>query len=165
MCYLYKAVTCFFLFALAGCATLAGSAGRDEVFVMRHLQAGTGEDPALSEVGRGQAQLLAGWFTRSQRPRAIYVTRFRRSQETAAPLAAKLRVKPIVYDPSDNEALVQAVKAQRGNILIVGHSNTVPDIVERLGGTRPEPIQHHQHGEIWRVSGSGETEKLQLGRR
>jgi phosphohistidine phosphatase SixA len=155
MCYLLKTVSVFFLLALSACATADGTARLDQVFVMRHLQAGSGEDPGLTDAGRRDAQLLAGWFRNSDKPSAIFVTRYRRSRETAAQLAAKLRIRPIVYDPSNNEALIEAVKAKSGNVLVVGHSNTVPDIVERLGGTRPAPIQHHEHGDIWRVSELG----------
>jgi broad specificity phosphatase PhoE len=130
---------------------------------MRHLQAETGEDPGLTAAGRREAQLLANWFENSDKPHTIFVTRYRRSQETAAPLAARLRILPIVYDPSNNDALIQAVSAKGGNVLVVGHSNTVPDIVERLGGARPAPIEHHEHGDIWRVPGrGGRVEKLRL---
>lgn len=130
---------------------------------MRHLQAESGDDPGLTETGRRDAQLLASWFGNSGQPNAIFVTRYRRSQETAAAVAARLGIHPIVYDPSNNDALVEAVKASGGTILVVGHSNTVPDIVERLGGARPAPIQHHEHGDIWRVPGRGGTvEKLRL---
>ena len=163
MCYLLRTVSVLFLVALAACATVDGSVRGGQVFVVRHFQAQSGEDPGLTEIGRHQAQLLANWFEKSDRPSAIFVTPYRRSQETAAPLAASLRIRPIVYDPSDNEALVEAVKAKGGNVLVVGHSNTVPDIVERLGGARPAQIQHHEHGDIWRVSKSGgRTEKLRL---
>jgi broad specificity phosphatase PhoE len=130
---------------------------------MRHLQAESGTDPALTSKGAAEARLLAGWFRRSDRPRAIFVSRFRRAQDTAAPLAAAAGVTPVIYDPSDTPGLVRAVKAQTGSVLVVGHSNTIPDIVEQLGGTRPAPIAHDQHGDIWRVSARvGTTEMLQL---
>ncbi len=163
MCYMLRTVSVFLLLALSACATVDGPIPPGQVFVMRHLQAESGEDPALTEAGRQQAQLLADWFGKSDKPNAIFVTRFRRSQETAAPLAARLRIRPILYDPSNNDALTEAVKAKGGNALVVGHSNTVPDIVERLGGARPAQIQHHEHGDIWRVSERGGTvEKLRL---
>lgn len=149
--------------ALAACATPMNSAGPGDVFVLRHLQAETGSDPALTAEGTRQAQRLASWFKSRDRPSAIYVTRFRRSKETAAPLAERLEVVPIVYDPSDSQALVRLVRSRPGNAVIVGHSNTVPDLVETLGGARPEPIGHDQFGDIWRVSvRSGKTDKLQL---
>jgi phosphohistidine phosphatase SixA len=163
MYYLLRTVSVIFLLALSSCATSDGQLGPDQVFVIRHLQAATGDDPGLTESGRHDAQLLAGWLQKAGNPNAIFVTRYRRSQETAAPLAAKLRILPIVYDPSDSDSLVEAVKAVRGNVLVVGHSNTVPEIVERLGGARPAPIQHHEHGDIWRVlKGGGSVEKLRL---
>ena len=163
MYYLLRTASIFFLLGLSACATADGRAGPGQAFVMRHLQATTGEDPGLTEAGRRNAQLLANWFKKIDQPGAIFVTRYRRSQETAAPLAAKLRIRPIVYDPSNNDVLIEAVKAKGGNVLIVGHSNTVPDIVERLGGARPAPIQHHEHGDIWRVSErGGRVEKLRL---
>jgi len=37
--------------------------------------------------------------------------------------------------------------------LIVGHSNTVPDIVEKLGGQRPDDLSHEDFGDIWHIAG------------
>ena len=42
---------------------------------------------------------------------------------------------------------------ERGTVLIVGHSNTVPDIVAGLGGTRPDPLVHEDFGDIWHIAG------------
>ena len=150
------------LMAAAGCASVEADAP-PEVYVMRHLAAGTGADPGLTSEGAADAQRLAGWFSGRKAPRTIYVSTYRRSAETAAPLAAKLKVAPKVYDPADSAALATSVLSEKGPVLVVGHSNTVPDIVERLGGARPNPIAHHQHGDIWRVSGRARTtEQLKL---
>ena len=159
----FRTFVAFAVTALMGCATPNSVAGPRQVFVMRHLQAETGADPGLTAAGAEQARTLANWFSKRDRPRVIYVSRYRRAQESAAPLAAKLAIRPVIYDPANTDALVQAVKAEHGNVLVVGHSNTVPDIVERLGGVRPAPIGHDQHGDIWRIAGnSGKTEKLHL---
>jgi hypothetical protein len=49
-------------------------------------------------------------------------------------------------------------------VLIVGHSNTVPEIVERLGGARPAPLAETDYGDVWRVRRKdGATEKKSLG--
>jgi phosphohistidine phosphatase SixA len=145
-----------------GCATARDEAAPRQIYVMRHLQAGTGQDPALTEEGGRQAQLLAGWFERRAPPRAIYASTLRRGRETAAPLAAKLGIEPKLYDPSNTDALIAAVAGEAGSVLIVGHSNTVPGIVERLGRVRPGPIEHHRHGDIWIVSGPGRVEQARL---
>ena len=141
------------LFAAAGCAAMGGGNHPPYVYVMRHLPAETGQDPGLTAGGQRQARLLSDWFGGRKPPRAVYVSTYRRSRDTAVPLAAKLKIQPKVYDPSNSEALAAMVLRERGPVLVIGHSNTVPQIVERLGGARPAPIAHHEHGDIWLVSG------------
>lgn len=141
----------------AACASVSPVASGPDIYVMRHLQkAAQGPDPALSEEGQANAVRLADWFGEDP-PSAIYVSSTRRAQMTAAPLAAKLGVVPKTYNPSDTAALVQSVKAEPGTVLIVGHSNTVPDIIEQLGGARPADIADDRFGDIWRIRGPAST--------
>lgn len=123
-----------------------------DFYVMRHLPAGTGADPDLSPEGQRQAQLLANWFT-GEPPAAIFVTDTRRARQTAAPLAEKLGLTPVVYDARNTPWLISEVMKSPNPALIIGHSNTVPEIVATLGGTRPEPIAHDQFGDIWHIHG------------
>jgi phosphohistidine phosphatase SixA len=158
-----KALVGLVLLLLSGCLSGRAWERPPEIYAMRHLAAEAGGDPGLTAEGARQARLLAGWFASRRPPRAIYVSTYKRSRETAAPLAARLRIEPTVYDPSDPEALVGSILRERGPVLVVGHSNTVPEIVERLGGARPAPIAHHEHGDIWRISGSPRAaQKLKL---
>lgn len=143
------------MLALAGCATVMQPAGPN-YYVMRHLQKAAGADPALTEEGAANAQRLIAHFA-GDPPSAIYASPARRARLTAAPLAAKLGLTPKSYDPADTPALVARVKAEPGTALIVGHSNTVPDIVVRLGGTRPADIADDRYGDIWQVSGPAAT--------
>ena len=152
------------LLALASaCATTPADSGAAPAFyVMRHLHTPEGErDPDLTAEGRRQAGLLAGRFGEAP-PRAIYVSDYRRTRQTAAPLAARLGLTPIVYDPADTPALVARVRAGPLPALVVGHSNTVPDIVAGLGGTRPGPLVHADFGDLWRIGPAGETERLRI---
>jgi broad specificity phosphatase PhoE len=143
-------------------AFAAPAAARD-IYVMRHLEKEAGQDPGLSEEGRHRAERLADWFGRNP-PAAIYVSATRRARETAAPLAAKLHIVPKDYAPGDVAGVAAQAKAERGNVLIVGHSNTVPEIVAALGGAKPEPIPDDRFGDIWRVSGNPpRTERKSLG--
>jgi phosphohistidine phosphatase SixA len=64
---------------------------------------------------------------------AIYVTEYKRTQQTAAPLAAAIRVTPIVIKADDATGLAAAIKATKGNPLVIGHSNTVPAAIKALG--------------------------------
>jgi broad specificity phosphatase PhoE len=147
--------------ALAGCATTPPPAP-PPIWVMRHLNTPAGErDPDLTAEGRRAAASLASWF-REDRPAAIFVSHFKRSGQTAAPLAARLGLTPIVYDPADTPGLIARVRATPGPVLIVGHSNTVPDIVAALGGTRPAPLVHEDFGDIWRIAPNGATQRLRI---
>ena len=149
------------ILALVACATTAAPAG-PVTYVMRHLDTPAGErDPDLLPEGQRAAAALAGRFGRA-RVRAIYVSDFRRTRQTAAPLAARLRLTPIAYDPADTPGLVARVRAGPHPALIVGHSNTVPDIVEALGGTRPAPLAHADFGDIWRIGPDGATTRMRV---
>lgn len=152
------------LLVLASACATTSPAPAPTYFVVRHLHTPAGErDPDLTDEGRRQAALLADWFSEA-RPAAIYVSHFKRSQQTAAPLAARLGLTPIVYDPADTPGLVARVRAGPKPALIVGHSNTVPDIVEQLGGPRPPPLVHEDFGDIWRIEADGTTTRARIDR-
>ena len=141
------------------------AAAQSNVYVMRHLNTPAGQaDPDLLPEGQRAAQALTAWF-RGERPVAIYVTDYKRSRQTAAPLAAWLGLNPIVYNPADTPGLIARVRAEHGAVLIVGHSNTVPDIVAALGGTRPAALVHEDFGDIWRVAPGGATTRTRIGAR
>ena len=147
---------------LTACATMPAAPPAPNVYVARHLNTPAGErDPDLLPEGQRAAQALAIWFGR-ERIRAIYVSDFRRTRQTAAPLAARLGLTPIVYDSADTPALIARVRAGPLPALIVGHSNTVPDIVAGLGGERPGPLVHEDFGDIWRVAPDGTTQRLRI---
>lgn len=139
--------------ALAACAT--GSAPPEpHVFVMRHLHKAAGTDPGLTPQGEACAASLAS-FLAGQRLSGIYASTTRRARETAAPVAAASDLTVQDYAPAETAGVAARARAETGSALVVGHSNTVPDIVERLGGTRPGPIDESRYGELWRVSRSG----------
>jgi broad specificity phosphatase PhoE len=160
---LFRPLAALLIFVTAACATTAGDPPEPSWYVMRHLQKGEGQDPALSAEGTRNAQRLASRFGRD-RPSAVYVSSTRRARETAAPLAAKLGVMVKEYDPRDTAGLVARVKAEPGTVLVVGHSNTVPEIVERLGGPRPADLAETEYGDIFRVRRDGTVERLRLER-
>jgi broad specificity phosphatase PhoE len=131
---------------------------------MRHLDTAAGErDPDLLPEGQRAAAALVAWFRHERAwPAAIYVTDYKRTRQSVAPLAARLRLTPIPYDPRDTPGLVARVRAGPHPALIVGHSNTVPDIVEQLGGTRPGALVHEDFGDIWRIGPEGATTRTRI---
>jgi broad specificity phosphatase PhoE len=136
------------ILALLGAAQPATAA--TPVYIMRHLQKAEGADPPLSPAGAAQAKALAsvlggGGIT------AIFATQTQRAMETAAPLAKRLGLTVTPYDPSAPERLVEAVRAVHGAVLIIGHSNTVPDLVTRFGGAPAPVIGDGDYGTIFVV--------------
>ena len=152
-----KSLLAGLMLALSACMTTPAPTPQPNIYVMRHLHTPKGApDPDLTAVGQDHAARLADWFRRDP-PSVIYVSSTRRAQQTAAPLAARLGLTPKVYSPADTAGLVAAVTRETGTVLIVGHSNTVPDIVAQLGGTQPRALVHEDFGDIWNVRGTPRT--------
>jgi broad specificity phosphatase PhoE len=145
------------LLILAGCAYIAPVQAPATFYVMRHLHTPAGAtDPDLTPEGQRRAQLLAQHFA-SEPPSTIFVSNTKRAQQTAAPLAARLGITPIIYDPRDTAGLLSEMMKEPPPVLVVGHSNTVPEIVAGLGGARPAPLAHEDFGDIWRIKGRSVT--------
>jgi len=90
-------------------------------------------DPDLSAAGHARAASLATML-RDAKVTAIYVTPLKRTQQTAAPVAKALGLTPIVLPAADTATLIAALQQHQGTALVIGHSNTVPDIVKALSG-------------------------------
>ena len=147
--------------ALTNCATTPVTPA-PAFYVMRHLNTPAGErDPDLLPEGQRLAAALPARLA-AHPPRTIFVSSFRRTQQSAAGVAARWSLTPIVYDPADTPALVARVRGATGPVLIVGHSNTVPDIVEQLGGTRPAPLSHPDFGDLWIIAAGGATQRVRV---
>lgn len=104
------------------------------VFLVRHAEKeGGGRDPQLSAAGAARAQALAN-LLRDAGVEQVHTTNFLRTRQTAEPVASLLGVEPQLYDPRDLAGLAERLQSVGGRHLVVGHSNTTPDLVKRLGG-------------------------------
>jgi broad specificity phosphatase PhoE len=93
-------------------------------------------DPPLSEAGKVRALVLRDQL-KNKNIRYIYSTNTVRTVSTATPLSQSSGVKIQIYNTKDslNEFIRQLKSIKKGNVLIVGHSNTVDDIVNQLCNT------------------------------
>ncbi len=91
-------------------------------------------DPELSQTGLGRAMHWAE-ILRDVPLDAIYSTDFRRTSMTAAPTSVKKNIDVQYYDPQTLD--IETFKSENldKNVLVVGHSNTTPDMVNRMLGT------------------------------
>ena len=132
------------------------------VYVIRHLERGTGDDPPLTERGAARAGQLADVLAGAN-IRGVFATATKRAQETGAPLAKRLGIAVTTYNPRDVDALAAAVRAAGGPVLIVGHSNTVADLVARFGGDKPAPLGEQDYGSLFVVhDGTGQVNRIEL---
>lgn len=141
------------LLALAGILFIAAafaywnSATTTTIVLVRHAekQVGAISDAPLAPPGEVRAARLAQMFGDAAtfgRVQKIYVTDTRRTQQTAAGVAQRLGLTPrIVAGKSDANELADRVLEENrgGRALVVGHSNTVPEIVAALSGQSDVP--------------------------
>jgi broad specificity phosphatase PhoE len=118
-------------------------------------------DPELSEVGKARAQKLATMLADAGVV-AIYTTEYRRTKDTAAPLAAGTGVKAEVVLARESAALIEKIKSHKnGAVLVVGHSNTVPAIVKALGGTALA-MADDEYDSMYFVAATGTTTRIRF---
>ena len=90
-------------------------------------------DPPLSEAGKVRALVLKQELN-NKHISHIYSTNTARTMSTAEPLSRVIKIKIELYGNIDS--LVHLIQSTKGNVLIVGHSNTVDDIVNKLCGEK-----------------------------
>ncbi len=122
------------------------------IYLVRHAEKtldGT-HDPSLTEQGQKRAQLLARKLQNAA-IKKIYSTNYKRTQQTAAPLAKLLDLQVIEYNPSKLKAFAEEIKKLKQNVLIVGHSNTTPALVKLLGGDPQGKIEESDYTRLYIV--------------
>jgi broad specificity phosphatase PhoE len=141
-----RALVALFALASAGVGARAQSAtpGSTTIILVRHAEkaAEPSADPPLTAIGAARADAL-GDFVKDAGVRAIVSTQFVRTRTTAAPVAARLGLELEILDARlTARATADSLLAKhRGQtVLVVGHSNTVPAIIEALGAPRPAEI-------------------------
>jgi broad specificity phosphatase PhoE len=154
--------TCYLL-ALLLLWCVADAAAQSTIFVVRHAEKAAAprpdeKDPELSPAGRARAAALAVMLKDAQIT-SVFATEFKRTQQTAEPLARALQINVTTVPASDTAALVAQVKEADGNALIVGHSNTVPAILQALGSQQPVTIGDDEYDNLF-VLTSGTPERV-----
>ena len=148
----------------------AGASAQQTVFVVRHAERADtaggaapamAADPELSDAGRARADSLAAALKDAQIV-AVFSTEFKRTQATAAPLARALGLQVTIVSSKEPAKLIAAVKAVAGNVLVVGHSNTVPAIVKDLGATTPVTVGDAEYDNLFVVTVGATPSVLRL---
>ena len=139
--------------------TAAGAATADRApvttyYFIRHAEKDLTDrtDPALTAEGEARAREWARYFSNKDID-LVYSTQTQRTQRTAAPTAAAVGVEVRSYSPDELPGPAFRAATTGKNVLVVGHSNTIPDAVNRLTGKREfSDIDESEYGHLYRVT-------------
>ena len=156
------------LVATNACSPIKPDSGFATTFVIvRHAEKGENDarDPSLSEAGKQRAQSLARLLANAPLT-AAYATAYQRTQQTAQPVAKSHGIGVMTYDaqlPANAFASILRASHNGTTVLVVGHSNTVPEIVAALSGTVVPAIADDEFDRIYRIDikADGEATLLQ----
>ncbi|MFC3416044.1 SixA phosphatase family protein [Algoriphagus hitonicola] len=157
-----------FLFTLIGLLASCNSQNSPKtIYIVRHAEKQLVEDPdpELLQVGQVRAKKLAQ-ILENQEIKHVFSTDYKRTQLTVQPTAQQAGLEIQSYDPSNHDALVEQLRSLEGNILVVGHSNTVSQLANYFvgEGEKYEDLKEIEYDFIYEVSleknGSSVVRKL-----
>jgi phosphohistidine phosphatase SixA len=146
--------------------TQEAGASSTRFIVVRHAEKATpmsdsDKDPALTDAGHERAARLARSLDDAGVV-AVYATPYKRTRQTAEPTALAQQLPITEYDARGEAAVFAGALRERhraGTVLVVGHSNTVPDIVAALCGCEVAPMTEaeYDHRFIVDITANGEV--------
>jgi phosphohistidine phosphatase SixA len=109
-------------------------------------------DATLSPAGMKRAECLANTL-KDAGVKQIYVTEAKRTQQTADPLAKRLKITPKVMPADDPGNLVRNLfYSGGGNTLVVGHSNTLPVVIARMKSGTITPLGDNEYDRLFLIT-------------
>ena len=151
------------LIALCLCSA---AAAEPTIYIVRHAEkaqtaGGDPKDPDLSAAGRARAESLAVTL-KDAGITAIYASEFKRTQQTAEPIARAAGVEVIIVPAKETNTLIAKLNEQRGAALVVGHSNTVPEILKALGASGSVTIEDSDYDNLFVLSTGASRQMIRL---
>ena len=121
------------------------------IYLVRHGEKeATGKDPALTAQGQARAQNIATILQKAGIGH-IFSSDYARTRQTAQALAQRSGLAVQTYDAAMPKALVETVKSMSGAVLVVGHSNTLPELVRLFGGAAGADIADNEYDRLYQL--------------
>ena len=142
------------------------------IIVVRHAEKisdANNPNPDLSPAGQARSQELARVLANSG-VSTIFATQDGHTKQTVQPLANTLQVQITQVDANDTPELIRQIDKHRGEtILVSGHGNTIPGIIQALGGGRVPDIPDSEYDNLYVLSiyryGTAKVTRLRYGAR
>lgn len=148
------------------------------VFLIRHAERADEprQDPPLTEKGTARSQDLARLLSAAG-IKAIYTSQYARTKLTAEPLAKQLGITPTalslklnpsnprqIAEESTKETVDKILSHGGGSVLVVGHSNSIPDVIKMLGADAAPTIDEKKFDDLFVVTvyGKGKAKVTHL---
>jgi phosphohistidine phosphatase SixA len=136
------------------------------IWIVRHAEKDKtnpeNPNPDLSPEGKKRAQDLATYL-KEVRFDAAYSTPLKRTHQTLEPLVTRNKIS--VADYNDVKTLIADLKQNHPgrNIIIAGHTNTVLETIEALGGQRPvNALSEEDFDYIFKVTLEGNKPEVHM---
>ncbi len=123
------------------------------LYLVRHAekQPDGSTDPDLTMVGKNRAEQLADSFE-DKGLKDIWSSDYRRTRDTAKPLLMRLGLKLSIYDPGDQSVLVKNLFDRQHDALVIGHSNTIPELARLLCQCAIADMDESEHDRLIVIS-------------
>ena len=128
------------------------------IYLVRHAEKEKGVNPGLTTAGQARAEALKDRFT-GKGIAYVYSSEYRRTLDTLRPFADAAKINIDVYDPRDLAGLADVIRARPGDHLVVGHSNTTPQLAAILCECETEPMPETEYDRMYeiRLGANGEA--------
>lgn len=132
------------------------------IYLVRHAekQLDGGKDPVLTRDGKQRAVRLAAWF-QDKNIKGIWSSNYHRTRDTAMPLAKESGLVLLIYDPSQLTSLAERLMRKQKNVVVVGHSNTTPDLARLLCHCEIDDMDESEYNRIIAVTVLGAETQVQ----
>lgn len=157
----FRTITVFFVLAVTSVSSIIATESVTPkpiapvvIFIVRHAEKSSESgDVPLSAEGQARAGTLATMLEPAGIS-AVFSSQLTFAKETAAPLAARMKLQPTVIPVRETDKLAAALdKLPSGSVaLVVSHSGAIAELVEKLGGAKPRPVATNEFDRLFVVS-------------
>ena len=123
----------------------------EKIYLFRHSEKLAGKDPELTQQGNKRAQHLVSLFKQYDRVH-VFSSNYKRTLQTAAPLAAHFDSQIQIYNARDLVDLKNQIVLLEGVVAVIGHSNTTPDLAVLLSNEEVAPMNEMQFSRYFLLS-------------
>jgi phosphohistidine phosphatase SixA len=122
------------------------------LYLVRHAEKqAESKNPPLTSCGKARAKQLATLLSTAE-IKSIYSTSYQRTMSTAVPLSKKQNIAIKNYDPRKLEQFALHLMQRKENALIVGHSNTTPQLTHLLSQQKVDVMSEKDYQVLYQVN-------------